>query len=33
MITRMRSHQLGDIPGLDPAVHPDVEACYAMVVE
>jgi DNA repair photolyase len=28
----MRSHQLGDIPGLVPAVYPDLEACYAMAV-
>jgi DNA repair photolyase len=28
----MRSHQLGEIPGLDPAVYPDVEACYAMAL-
>ena len=26
----MRSHQLGDIPGLEPAAYPDVEACFAM---
>ena len=29
----MRGHQQGEIPGLDPAMHPDVEACYAMAVE
>jgi hypothetical protein len=28
----MRGHRLGEVPGLVPAVYPDVEACYAMLV-